>query len=171
MSACSARAWKNYTHRFVAFLHGFYSSDIAEVHSDNGKEWDRAEDQVLQMIKWQLVVVRPNKLFIGNSRLISHETLSEVITFTTRTPGVTRTGPRFDIRNKERSRPPFKESCMSLAESLLVCLLQGKKGVSLQRHLKTAILVGIGGELLVLAVEEMREGREQFELLLFFLPA
>ena len=122
------------------------------------------------MIKWQSVVGRPNKLFIGNSRLLSHETLTEVISLATHAPSITRTGIRFDIRNKERSWPLFKEHCRSLSESLLVFLLQGKKGVSLQRHLKTAVLLSIVELLLVLVVEEMRERTEHFELLLFFLP-
>lgn len=109
------------------------------------------------MIKWQSVVVRPNKLFIGNSRLVSYETLTEVISLATIAPSITRKGPGFDVCNKERSWLLFKEHCRSVAASLLVFALQGKEGVSPQHHLETAISLGVAGELLVLVVEEMRE--------------
>lgn len=122
------------------------------------------------MIKWQLDVVRPNKLFIGNSRLVSDATLNEVISLATRAPRITRTGLRFDVCNREGSWPLFKEHCRSVTGSLLVCLLQAKKGVPLKFHLKTVTLLGALGELIVLVTEEMRERTEQFELLLFFLP-
>lgn len=114
------------------------------------------------MIEWQSVVVRPNKLFIGNSRLFSHGTLTEVISLATCAPSTTRTSLRVDICNKEKSWPLFEEHCKSVAASLVLFLLQGKKGVSLQHHLNTVTLLGIVGKLLVLVVEEMREKTEQF---------
>ena len=123
------------------------------------------------MIKWQSVVVRPNKLFIGNLKFVSLKTFTEVIFLATRAPSISRTGLRFDICNEEGSWPPFKEHCRSLDESLLVCLLRERKGASPQHHLKTATSLGVVGELLVLVVEQMRERTEKFELLLFFLPA
>lgn len=49
------------------------------------KEWSRVKAQVLCTVKWQSVVLRPNKLFIGNTRLISHENLAKVISLATNT--------------------------------------------------------------------------------------
>lgn len=77
-------------------------------------------------------------------------------------PSMTRTGLRVDICNEEKSWPLFEEHCRSVAASLVVFVLQGKKGVSLQHHLNTAALLGIVGELLVLVIEEMRKRTEQF---------
>lgn len=100
------------------------------------------------MINWQSVVVRLNKLLIGNLRLVSHVTLNELISFTSSVPSIPRTGLRFDMHNEERSCPLFKRYCRSLAKSLLVFPFQGKRGVSMQHHLKIAILMGIKGKLM-----------------------
>lgn len=101
---------------------------------------------------WQSVVVRLNKLFIGNLRLLSHDTLTEVISFISSVPSIPRTGLRFDIHNEERSCPLFKEYCRSLVNSLMVFPFQGKKGVSLQHHLKIAIFMGMKEKLMVLVI-------------------
>lgn len=69
------------------------------------------------MIDWQSVVVRLNKLFIGNLRLVSHVALAERIPFTSSVPSIPRTGLRFDTHNKERSCPLFKGYCRPLAKS------------------------------------------------------
>lgn len=103
------------------------------------------------MIDWQSVV-RLNKLFIGNLRLVCCVTLTEVIPFTSSVPSISRKGLKFDINNEERSCLVFKGYSRSLAKSLLVFSLQGKEGVFLQYHLKVAILMGIRGKLMVLVI-------------------
>lgn len=123
------------------------------------------------MIDWQSVVVRLNKLLIGNLKLVSHVTLTKVISFTSSVPSIPRTGLRFDMHNEKRSCPLFDGYCRSLAKSLLVFPFQGKKGVSLQHHLKIAILMGIKGKLMVLVIRELRENRMIYlNCCSFFLP-
>lgn len=104
------------------------------------------------MIDWESVVVRLNKLFIGNSRLVCCVTLTEVTPFPSSVPSIPRKGLKFDTNNEERSCPLFKGYSRSLAKSLLVFPLQGKEGVFLQHRLKVAILMGIKGKLMVLVI-------------------
>lgn len=79
----AAREWKNYTRGFAACLCWFDGraklQQPRQPQQSKDKEWSRAKAQVLHTIKWQSVVLRPNKLFIGNARLISHENLAKVI--------------------------------------------------------------------------------------------
>lgn len=79
----TAREWKNYTRGFAACLCWFDGraklQQPRQPQQSKDKEWSRAKAQVLHTIKWQSVVLRPNKLFIGNARFISHENLAKVI--------------------------------------------------------------------------------------------
>lgn len=77
---------------------------------------------------------------------------TEVISFTSSGPSIPRKGLKLDIHNEKRSCPLFKGYCRSLTKSLLVFPFQGKKGISLQHHLKIAILTGIKGKLVVLVI-------------------